>query len=294
MKKILSLISASLLLITQQSIASDDYLFTDSYDIIPKDTNRMINKQIYLKPDIKTNFFIRINSFPSRNTLFVLFHGGKNNAIEFMQNTDLHSRINKEEYDFLLMPSYNSKDYISNYKENEIILNAVLNGLRGSYQRVVFLGYAEGGTFMTQYYCNNKDSRNIQRLRNMWNINGTIPKDCSISEDINYNLLYGTKMDLGAYYKDNEFYTDYKELSKNLSGNCNIEGYSTIHGSSMSEVYLEQASLRCKEPNDVNMFRAINMERNFPYTNKLELEGFQGAEIPNFDMINFIKRINYI
>ena len=40
--------------------------------------------------------------------------------------------------------------------------------------------------------------------------------------------------------------------------------------------------------NNVNIFKAINMERNFPYTNKLELDGFIGNELNSFDLINFM------
>ena len=294
-KKLIYLLLISI--ISFVSIANSDneeYLFSDRYDIIPKERNKIINKKIYLKPDIKTNFYIRINSFPDRDTLIVLFHGGKNSAVEFMQNTNLHGRIVEEGYDFLLVPSYGSKDYISEYKNNEVVMNSIMRELNSHYRKIVFLGYAEGATYMTKYYCNNQDKSETRRVMYIWNINGTIPKDCQINNNVNYNILYGTKMELSNYYSKDDYYTDYGELSSYLAGTCSIDGYSVNHGSSSNDVYLEQAVLGCNEENNVNIFRAINMERNFPYTNKLEMIGFKGDEIPNFDMVNFIKKINYL
>lgn len=272
-----------------QEQTESKYMYTPYTDYIPQANGKMVKKHIKME-GIENYYYIYQDRRSQNKKLYIVFHGEKNNTEDFMRNTGLHQRFERKGYDYIFFSSIGGKGWYNNEEKNERFVKTILNRLSlGRYREVGFIGYAGGGTFASDIYCQNK----WVQIKSIWNVNGTLNKNCNFSDDLTYNLFFGSEMDISD--QPNGYYKDYGDIIKKLRdrGDCNIGSRIMEHGSKMSPVYLERIQLNCISENKSNIFEAVNMGRNFPYTNKLDLDGFQGKEIESFDFINFIESVSY-
>ena len=260
----------------------------NSSEIITKKEGVFIKKEISLG-SIKHYYFSHFSSDVKRRDLYIVFPGSKGDAEEFMMATGFHNKIINNNENLIVFDSYKSDDWYKYKSVNDKVVDSVLKEVYNKvYDDIHLVGYAEGATYMNEMVCSNKYGADF-----IWNVNGTIKKDCEINKLITYSLVYGESMDISNY--ESNYYTNYENfinewILKRGKG-CKKLTEQIKYGNRFSEAYINQFLFKCDTRNKSNIFKMVGVGRNFPGSSKTDIESFNGRTVGNIDFYDFLEDI---
>ncbi len=276
MKKILNLILISSILISINISAQSSKL------LLPEQNNSFVKKNIQID-DINHYYYIyRKEKLAGRRDLVVLFHGGRNNAIEFLNNSALYQDIIQSNNDLLVFQSIDDNNWYKSKDVNEKFVKLILNfySQQNIYKNIKLIGYVEGGTFSYDLICNG--SIKSEDIHSVFLVNSTINKKCEINKKIKHNLIYGSEMKINAI--DNNYFSNFDEINdffyKNI--NCKKSSDFIYNGASYDPIYMLKFNLNCEVPEALSIYKVEGMGRNMPMTNHHVLPDFEGNHLKSF------------
>lgn len=242
-------------------------------------------KKIIEIDDIKHHYYVYNSISGKFNPLYIIFHGGKNGAQDFLRNTGIHNRLKGSDLSFIVFESFGDPNWFKNYSLNKKIINRVLDVVYdGVYSSIHFIGYTEGGTFATDLYCDG-----IYGANYIWNINGTMKKSCQIKNNTDYILMYGDKMDISSY--ENIYYKNFDDIKNYLvkkDGDCSVVGETTAYGSRFDNTFVNKLNFKCNSKNSVDIYIMKNVGRNFPSSYSLDLDDFVGETTTSIELYQML------
>lgn len=281
MKKIISLILITLSISINASITTD----------LEVQKSNGILKKIYKYEDIEHFFYIRRDPTQTKaKDFFIFFHGGRNNAIDFIENIAMYGDIIKNDDHFMIFQSYENNNFLEEKKLNMKMVKEIYNFFekRSGYKNIYIVGYAEGATFAYDFICEN----NIY-VSKFISVNGSFNTKCNLNNKNKTNIIHfnGEYMDY-SYYKNDNYLNNYNEIEKKLLNlkNCTVRGENIIQGNQFDITFLKEKMLNCEIGDSLRLINMAGMGRTFPYTNNKILEDFEGNHLKNFIFFDFIKK----
>lgn len=251
----------------------------------------------------------KIDKLIDNTTMYFIFHGETSKSEDFLNKTDLHSKIIADGNSFI---SFNSSanDWFSqerkNIKDNDFILNLInytqqyVFGIFG-YKDFKVIAYSSGASLVNKFIC--EDS--IKNISKYILINGSMKEDwlnnCNPLKEKNIVLVNSTKDDYYTYddlsfknekYKmaDEDFLTinDYSDKMR-IKLNCSSDPVISEIDNTLEDSSLVNYELySCINKNKLEIYNLVDAGHNMPNTKNYSLEDFRGIENKDIYIYNII------